>query len=66
MTFWLVVVAVVLVVVVVAYRYDRKHRRLGDSPAGSQMSRAGLDTKGAAEDKSTRWNAGGGMTSNGH
>jgi hypothetical protein len=56
MTFWLVVIAVVLVVVAIGYRYDRKHRRLGDAPTGSQMSRTGADNQGQAEEKSTRWN----------
>ena len=65
MTFWLVVAAVVLLIVAIGYRYDRKHRRLGDLPTGTQASRGGFDTKGEAEDKSRRWNAGGGMPSNG-
>lgn len=65
MAFWIGVCVVVLVLLALGYRYDRKHRRLGDSLTGSEMSRSGNDTKGIAEDQSRRWNAGGGMPSNG-
>lgn len=56
MTFWIVVGAVVLVVLVMGHRYDRKHRRLGDAPTGSQMSHTGMGNQGEAEGTSTRWN----------
>ena len=41
MTFCIVIVAVVLVVVAIGYRYDRKHRRLGDSAADRRPMRLG-------------------------
>ena len=62
MTFWIVVGVVVLVLLAMGYRYDRRHRRLGGSaPDTATSGRARIE----GEEKSRRWNAGGGMPSNG-
>jgi hypothetical protein len=65
MSLWISVGVVVLVLLALGYRYDRKHRRLGDAVSGGEMSDRGLNGRSEADVKSQGWNAGGGMPSNG-
>ena len=57
MTFLIVVIVIVVVVLGFGFRYDRKHRNLGDSSGGGETAR-GLRLDG--REKGSRWGAGGG------
>lgn len=56
MTFWLTVGVAVLVLLALGYRYDRKHRRIGDGLSGGQMTERGMGNEGQAQEKGVRWN----------